>query len=146
MTPINQSHLRTTKAANGRRARTAVALLALLLLAGTWMPGDLKAGIESRLWGALPWSTLAHFFLFGAIAAVPAYGSGWRAVAWPLALAVALAFLSEAVQQWVPGRHPLLRDGLVDMAGAILGLALSCALRAVATRVRRGEPKRHTVR
>lgn len=137
MTCVSGPRATATGAARSRRSKVAVLVLALVTLLGTWIPGELKAGIEARLWGVLPWSTLAHFALFAAIAAVPAYGRGWRAAARPLALAAALALLSEMVQQWVPGRHPLLRDGLVDMAGAVVGLSLSWALRALTASFRR---------
>lgn len=98
--------------------------LALLLFVGTLMPGSLKAQIESNLWGAIPWSNMAHFALFAAIAVLPVYGNGragvWRAVLVALMLAGATEFL----QSLVPGRYPLLHDALIDMAGTCSGLAL----------------------
>jgi VanZ family protein len=98
--------------------------LLLLLFVGTLMPGDLKAEVESHFWHALSWSAMAHFVLFAAIASVPVYGSGqagaWRAVL----LAVLLAATTESLQSLVPGRHPMVRDVLIDLAGALMGLAL----------------------
>ena len=41
-----------------------------------------------------------------------------------LAVAVGLAVLTEALQTWVPGRHPLLRDVLIDLSGAAFGWML----------------------
>jgi len=112
-----------------RRPRAVLAGVVLLLLVGTTLPGSLKAGIEGQLWSGWPWSASAHFVLFALIAAIPAYGKGrW----WPLralALVIALALLTEWLQDFVPGRHPLLRDGLIDMAGAVTGLAIAALRR-----------------
>jgi hypothetical protein len=98
--------------------------LALLLFVGTLMPGSLKAQIESNLWGAIPWSNVGHFALFAAIAALPVYGNGragvWRAVL----IAILFAGATEFLQSLVPGRHPLLHDALIDIAGTMTGLAL----------------------
>ena len=99
----------------------------LLLLVGTTMPGGLKADIEGQLWQEWPWSASAHFVLFAFIAGAPVYGSGRS---WPLrafGLAIALALLTEWLQSFVPGRHPMLRDGLIDMAGAFTGVLVSAA-------------------
>ena len=88
------------------------------------MPGSLKAQIESTLWGAIPWSSLAHFALFAAMATLSVYGNGragvWRAVL----VAMFFAGATELLQSLVPGRHPLMHDALIDMAGAMTGLAL----------------------
>jgi VanZ family protein len=101
----------------------------VVLFIGTSMPGSLKASIEGQLWHTWPWSGSAHFVLFAIIAAIPAYGQGrWRMVR-VLALAVCLAAATEFVQQFVPGRHPLLRDALIDLSGAITGLIIATAAR-----------------
>jgi len=98
--------------------------LLVLLFIGTLMPGSLKAEVESHFWHALPWSALAHFTLFAAMSMLPVYGSGqagaWRAVV----LGALLAVMTESMQSLVPGRYPLLRDGLIDLAGTFAGLAL----------------------
>ena len=105
-----------------KRPFAALGAAIVLLLVGTTMPGSLKAEIEGQLWSAWPWSASAHFVMFAVIAAIPAYGTGrW----WParvLALAIGLALLTETLQRFVPGRHPLLRDGLIDLAGTATGL------------------------
>ena len=102
--------------------------LGLSLLTGTLIPGSLKAQIESSLWGAIPWSGLAHFALFAAMASLPVYGNGragvWRAVV----VAMVFAGGTEFLQSLVPGRHPLMLDVLIDMAGAMTGLALRSVL------------------
>jgi len=93
------------------------------------MPGSLKTEIEGRLWSVLPWSHLAHFVLFCAIAAVPVYGSGPKAVWAAMLLALLLAVGTETLQYWVPGRHPTLRDVLIDLAGALAGCGLQVRVR-----------------
>lgn len=100
-----------------------IALLVLLFV-GALMPSTLKAQIESHLWDALPWSSVAHFALFAAIAALPVYGSGWAGLWRAVLLAALLAAITEFMQTLVPGRHPLLRDALIDLAGTFTGLAL----------------------
>jgi VanZ family protein len=98
--------------------------LVLSLFVGTLMPGGLKAQIESTLWGEIPWSSLSHFALFAAMATLPVYGIGragvWRAIL----VAMFFAGATELLQSLVPGRHPLMHDALVDMGGALTGLAL----------------------
>jgi hypothetical protein len=98
--------------------------LGLSLLVGTLMPGSLKAQIESNLWWAIPWSGLAHFALFAAIATLPVYGNGWAGCWRAVLVAVLFAGATESLQSLVPGRHPLMHDALIDMAGAMAGVAL----------------------
>jgi hypothetical protein len=99
-------------------------VLVLLLFVGTLMPGSVKAQVESQLWGVVPWSSVAHFALFAAIAALPVYGSGRGGVLRAVVLALLLATITESMQSMVPGRHPLLRDALIDLAGTFAGLTL----------------------
>ena len=105
-----------------RQWRLAFAALLLALLVGVLLPGDLKADIEGSLWDDFPWSAAAHFGLFATIAAFPVYGLGrgglWRA----LLLAVLLAVFTELAQSLIPGRHPMVRDVLIDLCGTTLGL------------------------
>jgi hypothetical protein len=115
----------------GSDGRWRIALLAtiVVLFIGTSMPGSLKASIEGQFWHGWPWSGSAHFGLFALIAAIPAYGEGrWRIVR-VMALAVCLAAATEFVQQFVPGRHPLVRDALIDLTGAITGLTFAARRR-----------------
>lgn len=86
------------------------------------MPGDMHSAIESRMWPALPWSALAHFTLFALIAAFPVYGQGRAATLRAIALALLLAAVTELAQSFVPGRHPMLRDAAIDLAGTAFGL------------------------
>ena len=68
----------------------------------------------TRAWGPSPLTT----------ATLSVYGTGragvWRAIL----VAMLFAGLTELLQSLVPGRHPLMRDALIDMAGAMTGLAL----------------------
>jgi hypothetical protein len=99
-------------------------VLVLLLVAGTTMPNELKAEIEGRMWRELPWSALAHYTLFTLIGLCPVYGTG-RAAAWRIiVVAVGLAALTELLQSLVPGRHPQLRDVLIDLGGTATALFL----------------------
>jgi VanZ family protein len=108
-----------------------LSLLVLTLFVGTLMPGSVKSEIEGHMWSALPWSAMAHFVLFAAIAALPVYGRRWGGFAGALLLALALAASTELLQLWVPGRHPMVRDGLIDLAGALAGCALQVRMRSL---------------
>src|SRR4051812_5438614 len=89
--------------------RTSLLLAVCVLLAGTTVPGSVKADIEGLLWRWWPWVGTAYFVLFAVIAAIPAYGDGkWRMVR-VFALGAGLAVCTELLQSFVPGRHPLLQ-------------------------------------
>lgn len=105
-----------------RQWRLAFAALVLVLLAGILLPGDLKADIEGNLWNGFPWSAAAHFTLFAVIAAFPVYGLGRGGIGRALLLALLLAAFTELAQSLVPGRHPMVRDVLIDLAGTTFGL------------------------
>jgi hypothetical protein len=102
--------------------RAILIALIVVLVVGTTIPGSLKANIEGQMWQGWPWSTSAHFLLFACIAALPVYGQGPGAVFRALSLALLLALVTEGLQAWAPGRHPLLRDVLIDLAGTIFGM------------------------
>lgn len=107
-----------------RTAWIVFIVLVLLLIAGTTMPYELKAGIEGRMWRKVPWSALAHFTLFTMIGLCPVYGSGRSAVWRIVGVALGLAFLTELLQSLVPGRHPQLRDVAIDLSGTATALLL----------------------
>lgn len=86
------------------------------------MPGSVKQGVEAQLWGAWPWAALAHFVLFAVIAATPVYGAAPRSLPRAMLTALALAVTTEWLQSFVPGRHPLVRDALIDLTGTLAGL------------------------
>lgn len=111
--------------------RVLLAVLLIGVYTGTLMPGSIKAEIEGHFWSALPWSAMAHFVLFCAMAALPAYGRGQAALGGAMLLALLVAASTELLQHFVPGRHPLLRDALIDLAGALTGCALQLRLRSL---------------
>ncbi|TWO72284.1 VanZ family protein [Caenimonas sedimenti] len=108
----------------------ALALLIAALLAGTAMPGDLKAEIEGQLWQTIPWSATAHFVLFALIALCPVYGRGAWTVMRIFALALLLAMVTELLQSLIPGRHPLVRDVFIDLSGTCIGVLLRTVMQS----------------
>lgn len=108
-----------------RQQLAALAAAILVLLVGTTIPGSLKGEIEGQLWHGWPWSASAHFVLFAVIAAIPVYGEDRWWMARAIALALFLAALTESLQSFAPGRHPMLRDVLIDLAGTAAGLIVS---------------------
>jgi hypothetical protein len=107
----------------------ALAAVILVLLVGTTIPGSLKGEIEGQLWHGWPWSASAHFVLFAIIAAIPVYGEDRWWVVRATTLALSLAVLTEFLQEFAPGRHPMLRDVLIDLAGTATGLIVSAVRR-----------------
>ncbi len=105
-----------------RTAVAALALLVLLLLIGTQMPGAWRD--EAFRVTQLPWqlTKVAHFVMFMLIAAVaharPLRFGALRVVAG----ALTLALVTEGLQFWASNRSPSLADVGIDMAGAALGL------------------------
>ncbi len=101
------------------------ALCALLLFVGTLMPGDWRDSIEGRLFPSyFPFSSLAHFALFalmtGFLRMPPLAWSVGRVMVIVLLLAVS----SEVLQHFALGRHPSLRDVVIDLVGAGVGIWL----------------------
>jgi len=98
-------------------------VLLLLLLIGTQMPNDWRAGIEGSL--HLPWgiSSAAHLVLFASMAWVAS-----KHLAWPapriLLVALALALMTEGLQFFAIDRHARLLDVGIDLAGAGLGIGV----------------------
>jgi len=106
------------------------AVCTLLLFMGTLMPGAWRDSIESRLFPShVPVSSLAHLVLFALMTGLLRLPP----LAWPLrrvlAIALALAICTELLQHFALGRHPSVRDVVIDMAGA--GLGVWCVRRAV---------------
>jgi VanZ family protein len=80
------------------------------------------------------WANLAGYLPLGALLLVAARRSGWRAApALLLALAVpaALSYGVEVLQQFLPGRHPSLKDWALNLGGAACGVALALVGRAL---------------
>lgn len=93
----------------------------LLIAAGTLMPGQIKNDAHMLLGQHLPWPAVAHLVLFGVLAGLPVYGNGWRGSWRAVGLALGVAVATELLQGLVPGRHPMLRDVGIDLAGAVVG-------------------------
>ena len=87
-------------------------------------------------------ASLGHFVEYAILAFVLAVAvDGWRlslrAVVWSAVLTVGLGWLIEVLQAPLPYRDFQVADGLVDMAGVAVGLAVfSVAARAGAARRR----------
>lgn len=80
------------------------------------------------------WSNLAGYLPLGALLTVAARRSGWRtlpAVALALLLAAALSWSCEVLQQFLPGRHPSLKDLAANVGGAAAGTVLALAGQAL---------------
>jgi len=107
---------------------TLFSLLLLALIIGVLMPGQWKHAVEGEL-PPFPWSMAAHFVLFAGIAAVPVYAQGSRGRIYALVFAACLAIATELLQSFVPGRHPMVRDALIDLSGAFLGAWVQPMLR-----------------
>jgi len=109
---------------NHRLAQGLLLLQVLLLLVGTQMPGAMRAALEASLHSPWSLSSWAHFVLFAGMVAV----ARARPMAWPwhrvLLVALCLALGSEALQFFATDRHPRWLDVGIDMAGAVVGLAV----------------------
>lgn len=86
---------------------------------------------------------MTHVLMFSALAALllrawPKLGL-WRL----LGLTLLLAGLTEALQHFAVGRHPSLEGVASDMAGVLLGLVGSAAIRATQSRPPRPADTRH---
>jgi VanZ family protein len=108
-----------------KAALVVLALLFLVLLVGTQIPGAWRD--EAFRVAHMPWqmNKVAHFCLFAAI--------GWLAHAAPLCYSVSrvvvgallAALLTEGLQYFAAHRDPSWTDVAIDMAGAAAGLALA---------------------
>lgn len=107
-----------------RFAQRLLLLQALLLLIGTQMPGAWRAGIEGSLHAPFGLSSWAHFVLFAGMAWV----ANARPLNWPwqrvMLAALGLALLTEGLQFFAIDRHPRMIDVGIDMAGALVGVAI----------------------
>lgn len=108
----------TSAGARGALLWRIAALLWMILMFWLSSRSDLPGGFDLPGW--LPLDKVAHFGLFGVLAAL-LYLAGSSAL-----LAVAIAALygvsDEVHQMFVPGRSPDVRDWLADLAGALAGV------------------------
>jgi len=108
--------------------KTALGLLAVLLvllLFGTQMPGAWRD--EAVAATRMPWqiTKVAHFVIFTCMACVARVPPlSWSLVRVGFA-ALALALLTEALQHFAANRDPSWKDVGIDMAGALLGVVLA---------------------
>lgn len=85
---------------------------------------------------------LDHAIVFAALGA--AAGAAFWERRWPVLVAglAVLAVASEIAQFWIPGRTPLVSDAMIDLGGAVAGLALA-RLALEAARRTRGRRQAH---
>ncbi len=135
----------------GRRHRSsasplALAYTALVLYASLypftewrWPPGLALADLARLPWP--PWTdrfdvafNLLGYAPLGALLVLAVLSSG-GSLFWALALALAgpaaLSYASELAQQFLPGRHPSLKDMALNTGGAAIGAVLALALQAL---------------
>ena len=110
------------------RTSLCLGLLALqlaCLVLGTQMPGAWRDGLQGAMGLPFGVSSWAHFALFGGMAALAvARPLAWR-WQWVVLAALALALLTEGLQFFANARHPRWLDVGIDMAGALLGVAVA---------------------
>ena len=108
-----------------KTACVLLAVLILLLLVGTQMPGAWRD--EAFRVTQLPWqlTEVAHFVLFVCLASVARVPPMGQSVARVLAGAIVLALLTEGLQHFASHRNPSLFDVGIDIGGAGLGLLLA---------------------
>ncbi len=103
-----------------------------------WPPGQTLATLAQLPWPPWRddfdlWSNLAGYAPLGLLLTIAARRSGWRSTA-ALALGVllpaTLSWAMELLQQFVPGRHPSLKDMAANAGGAAAGALLALALHA----------------
>lgn len=119
-----------------RRLQAAGALLLAVTLLGLLLPGHLVAGIKDLL---APWlgsrppaeiaglgaDKLVHFMLFCGLAAVLAAARPAFSTLRITAELAVLAFATELLQSYIPGRSASSGDLVADLAGAWLGAMLT---------------------
>jgi hypothetical protein len=122
--------------------RTALLFTALLLGLSLLLPHSALVHVAQRftwvgrgdawLLAVVPGWDLDHFAAFGALGLMAAL-AGVRASAGGAALwLLGIALLTEALQAWVPGRSPQLRDVLLDVAGGMAGYVVGSVLARLA--------------
>ncbi len=95
------------------------------LLALPWPPWRDPFDVWSNVLGYLPLGALLY------LAKVRAGRRAWQAALIALLAASALSYLSEVIQQFLPGRVPSRVDWALNSAGAAAGVALAALLQAL---------------
>jgi VanZ family protein len=104
-----------------------------------WPPGRDLVDLLWLPWPPyrLPFDMAANFFGYiplGLLAGLAASRSGrpaWLAVGLAAALPAALSYAAEVAQNFLPGRHPSLRDWTLNAAGGLAGALLVPVLQAL---------------
>lgn len=110
--------------------RSALLLLGYIciaaILVGSLMPGGI---------GGVPWfrPVVYHLVGYGATAfiLVLALGSDLRRIAGIVLALGAIGALTEVAQIWIPGRDAYVSDVLVNLAGAVIGVAVAWVARGL---------------
>ncbi len=97
------------------------------LLALPWPPWRDPFDLWANLLGYLPWGMLA---MAAVVTVVRRAAGAWLAV---ILMALVLSYGCEVTQNFLPGRHPSLKDCAMNVAGAALGAALVALWRAAGT-------------
>ena len=118
--------------------KTALGLLAVLLvllLFGTQMPGAWRD--EAVAATRMPWqiTKVAHFVIFASMACVARLPPLRWTLVWVGCAALALALLTEALQHFAANRDPSWKDVGIDMAGALVGVVLARVATCINLRV-----------
>ncbi|GAB1388806.1 MAG: hypothetical protein AMXMBFR78_01440 [Rubrivivax sp.] len=123
----------------------ALAMAALVVYASLYPFAGWRWPAGSTLWALLalpwpPWQTpldealnFAGYLPLGLLLAVAGMHSGWRmprALLLALLLPALLSYANELVQHFLPGRHPSLKDWVMNTLGAAAGALLAAALQA----------------
>ena len=106
-------------------ALVLLAVLLALLLFGTQMPGAWRDEVFRVT--QLPWqmTKVAHFVLFASMACLSRLSPLRWSVRRVALMALALALLSEYLQNFASNRDPSWTDVGIDMAGVVAGLRLA---------------------
>ena len=105
-----------------------LAVLLVLLLFGTQMPGVWRD--EAVRAAHMPWqiTKVAHFVLFASMACLASVTPLRWSVVRVFFAALALALLTEALQHFAANREPSWFDVGVDLAGAAMGVMVASGL------------------
>jgi len=102
-----------------------------------WPPGQSLLNLLQLPWPRwIPdafdvWSNLLGYAPLGALALLAARRTGWAwtsAVLGSVLLGTGLSYATEVTQQFLPGRHPSMKDFALNTAGTALGVACAAGL------------------
>jgi VanZ family protein len=110
-----------------------------------WPPGQALPALLALPWPPylLPydlWFNLLGYLPLGALIGIAVWrsgGLGWQALLAAVLGPAALSFACEVLQQFLPGRHPSLKDLAMNSGGAVAGALLAAGGLAVGGGARR---------